>query len=100
MQARRDSAAASDDLHEILGRAENALVIHWRGFMKTAADVLNEQQGGAATIAPAAARIAFPRAANSDSAAQPLRAMDSAGDPFIVKVYPVSYTHLTLPTKA
>ena len=44
IQARRDSAAASDDLHEILGRAENALVIHWRGFMKTAADVLNENE--------------------------------------------------------
>ena len=32
----------------MLERAEDSLVIHWRGFMKTAADVLN-----AATTAPA-----------------------------------------------
>ena len=53
IQARRDSAAASDDLREVLERAEKALVIHWHGFMKTAAEVLNEQDD-AATIARAA----------------------------------------------
>jgi len=42
IQARRDSAAASADLQEMLRRAEDALVIHWHGFMKTAADVLSE----------------------------------------------------------
>jgi len=42
IQARRDSAAALADLQEMLRRAEDALVIHWHGFMKTAADVLSE----------------------------------------------------------
>ena len=56
MQLRRESATASDELTAKLLHAERALEIHWRGFMKTAADVLNEQQGDAATIAPAAAR--------------------------------------------
>ena len=55
IQARRDSAAASDELREMLGRAESALAIHWRGFIKTAADVLNEQQGSAEQLAHEAA---------------------------------------------
>ena len=55
IQARRDAAAASGELQEMLKLAEDALVIHWRGFMKTAAEVLNEQDG-ATTIARAATR--------------------------------------------
>ena len=67
IQARRDSAAASNDLRDMLGRAESALVIHWRGFMKTAADLLNEQQGDAD--------------GSSNSAAQPASASDGAAQP-------------------
>ena len=52
IQARRDSAVASDELREMLGRAESALEIHWRGFMKTAADVLNGQQGSSSERRP------------------------------------------------
>ena len=44
IQARRDPAAASHDLQGMLSGAEDALVIHWHGFMTTAADVLNKQQ--------------------------------------------------------
>ena len=43
MQLRRESATASDELRTELLQAEQALEIHWRGFMKTAADVLNKQ---------------------------------------------------------
>ena len=56
IQVRRDSAAASDGIRGMLGRAESGLAIRWHGVMKTAANVVHEQQGDAATIAPAATR--------------------------------------------
>ena len=47
IQLRRESATAPDELRAELLRAEQALEIHWRGFMKAAAEVLNGQQGEA-----------------------------------------------------
>ena len=55
IQSRREAADASNKLREDLQNAENALAIHRHGFMKTAAEVLNEQDD-AATIARAATR--------------------------------------------
>ena len=50
IEARRDAAEASNELREELRLAENELVIRWEAFMKVAAEVLNDQQGEAATI--------------------------------------------------
>ena len=43
IQARRDFADASDDLRGMPTFAETELVIRWRGLMKTAIAVVNEQ---------------------------------------------------------
>ena len=40
LQARRVAAVASYELRDTLRRAEQALAIHWGGFMKTAAEML------------------------------------------------------------
>ena len=48
IESRRKAADASNKLREELQNAENALVLHWHGFMKIAAEVLNEQDEAAA----------------------------------------------------
>ena len=53
-QLRRGSATDSYERRPELLRAEQALEIHWRGFMKTAADLLNVQPDETVTTAPTA----------------------------------------------
>ena len=71
IQARRDSVVASDELREMLGRADSALMIHWRGFMKTAADVLNGQQGSSEPHAHGAATSTRPLARDPNRGGRP-----------------------------
>ena len=74
MQLRRQSTTASDELRTELVQAEQALEFHWRGLMKTAAEVLNKQQSGADvdTASSSAAKL-VPRETQSE----PLRGLNT-----------------------
>ena len=94
IQARRDVAAASHDMQEALSGAEDALVIHWRGFMNTAAEVLHEQQGNAditvekdTATQPATPARSAAQPAEKGNATQPASPAGSAAQPALLHLH-------------